>query len=365
MLRRPCSARAFCLGEAVLARQPGPRPGWASRGDRLDPACARGLSNRARDARGVARARSPAAGASNFHLMKIREVATNPAGPESAYIELQMYAAGPERHGPGHPISFYTADGDPVLPTLPADPNVPNGDNQRTILIGDTGVAGPLTSPTTCSGTPFRRSGSGGAACFDTIDCVSWGAVRRSRAAALGTGRAGARDHRRLLALEALDRPGLRDPARGLPDDTGSSAADFALVAPPRHAATPSPRPKRRAAAAAETRIHPRRRSPSRRRRESSNAKAKLKFKSTASRDQTFMCKLDKGKFEDCSSSFKPSAISTSGKHKFKVFAIDSDRQRRPHPGEGEVQARRALSPGASSRPRPKPLAPPNRVRAR
>ena len=48
--------------------------------------------------------------------MSVSEVATNPAGPDTAYIELQMYAPG-QNFVNGHAVTFYTATGD-VLATF-------------------------------------------------------------------------------------------------------------------------------------------------------------------------------------------------------------------------------------------------------
>jgi Ca2+-binding RTX toxin-like protein len=122
-----------------------------------------------------------------FHLNKIREISGSTAGTDSAYIELQMYAAG-ENLVSGHNITFWDQDGlllgiaQPIQ-TLPlTGPNPPNGQNQRTILIGDTGVP---NRDFTLDFTPYIETGGGGgnnliaagAACYEGIpvDCVSWG----------------------------------------------------------------------------------------------------------------------------------------------------------------------------------------------
>ena len=174
---------------------------------------------------GASLALAPAAGA-NFHLMKIREVATNPAGTQSAFIELQMYAAG-QNATAGHPLNFYTADGS-LSTTLPLT-NVPNGDNQRTILIGDTGVAGRDIAYDVLW-EAVSTLGSGGAACFDTIDCVSWGAFTGAATLPSPPG-APAPAITDGSSLERSIAPGCATLLEAS-DDTGSSAADFALAAP-------------------------------------------------------------------------------------------------------------------------------------
>jgi hypothetical protein len=133
-------------------------------------------------AAGIA-ATTPTASAS-FHLTKIKEI-TGSAGGNNSFIELQMYEAG-QNLVSGHNITVWDGDGlvlgiPQPIETLPlSGPNPANGQSQRTILIGDTGVAG---RDFTLELTPYFDTGAGnnlgpaGAACFDSIpvDCVSWG----------------------------------------------------------------------------------------------------------------------------------------------------------------------------------------------
>ena len=98
--------------------------------------------------------------------------------------------------------------------------SVASGENQRTILIGDTGVQG-RDFTTVAVGTAV---GAGGAACYSEsasppyqmIDCVSWGNLRRLRPRFSRGSRRRARlgDPRRPVAAAKKDA-GLRDPARG------------------------------------------------------------------------------------------------------------------------------------------------------
>ena len=167
----------------------------------------------------------------NFHLMKVREVATNPAGANSAFIELQMYASGQNFVG-GHSVNFYTADGT-LVDDDDAAANVGNGDSQRTILIGDTATAGRPDFSNPMLSDAVQTYGPGGAACFDTIDCVSWGnftgAARCPRRT--GSPAPAIADGSSLTRSIAPGCATLLEAA----DDTDNSAADFAL-------ATPSPR---------------------------------------------------------------------------------------------------------------------------
>jgi hypothetical protein len=121
-----------------------------------------------------------------YHLTKIREISgEGGASPDTGYIELQMYAPG-QNLVSGHNITIWDQDAlllgiaQPIQ-TLPlSGPNPPFSDNQRTILIGDTAVAGrdftldfsPYFNPAAGGSPPTQGAG---AACFDTVDCVSWG----------------------------------------------------------------------------------------------------------------------------------------------------------------------------------------------
>jgi RTX calcium-binding nonapeptide repeat (4 copies) len=124
----------------------------------------------------------------DFHLTKIRQIkGEGGASADSSYIELQMYAPG-QNLVSGHNITIWDQDGlllgipQPIA-TLPlSGPNPPFADNQRTILIGDTAVAGRdftldlSTYLSTMSGGAPPPIFQAGAACFETVDCVSWGA---------------------------------------------------------------------------------------------------------------------------------------------------------------------------------------------
>src|SRR5215216_4072090 len=96
-----------------------------------------------------------------FHLMKIREVAPNPAGPDSSFVELQMYEAGQNFVG-GHVVNSYQANGMPAG-SFTMTGNVPNGENQRTILLGDTATPGAPDFVDGGFAQYFSTLGAGGA----------------------------------------------------------------------------------------------------------------------------------------------------------------------------------------------------------
>src|SRR5688572_317426 len=118
---------------------------------------------------------APAAGADAgvFHLIKIREVFVGGGNPNGAFVELQAYANG-QANVAGHSVSFYDDAGVLLAGPYPLTADVANGDNQRSILLGGPGV-NPAPDFPYDIGAATQTYGTGGAACFDNIDCVSWG----------------------------------------------------------------------------------------------------------------------------------------------------------------------------------------------
>ena len=164
-----------------------------------------------------------------FHLMKVVEVFPGTAAaPDAHYVVIQMYAAGQDLVG-GHRLTVYNAAGTVVATFTFAD-DVSNGASQSRILIATSqaqtffGVTANLTmSPSLLS--------AGGKVCFDTIDCVAWGAYTGS-ATGVGTpfNAAGGLQSGR-AAIRRLDIAGsasLLDAG----DDTNNCATDFIFGLP-------------------------------------------------------------------------------------------------------------------------------------
>jgi hypothetical protein len=275
-----------------------------------------------------------------FHLMKIREVATDPAGADSSYIELQMYSAGQNLVG-GKIVKFYTATGG-VLASFTLPGNVVNSENQRTILIGDDLTAGSPDFKYSQLSDAILTYGPGGAACFEDapggiggIDCVSWGnftgnamlpSSAGTPAPAIPLGQ----------ALRRSITPGCATLLEA-GDDTNNSSTDFAL-------ATPDPRnntvtPTEHACTgggggggneAPETTITKQPKP------KSEKTTAKFKFKSSEA-NSTFMCKLDKKPFKSCTSPAVYKHLDP-GKHKFQVIATDADGKPDPTPAKAKFK---------------------------
>jgi hypothetical protein len=257
----------------------------------------------------------------DHHLIMVREVHK---GLTSAgdYIVLQMFADGQNVALQTHYIDILGTDGQAgaeyALPTGMI------GQSQRTILIGNTGVAG---ADFTNAGVAIQNNG---AVCYDEtnsyngtggLDCVAWGSfvgnIHPLSSPALPVALPGVG----LAAGQSLVRTIGRGCATLLDsaDDTNNSAADFALGPPigRNNAATPTEKPCTGGTTGApNTKIKKR---PKNR---SSDDSPTFKFKSTEA-GSTFKCKLDHKKFKKCHSPKTYHGLDP-GKHSFKVEAIDS-----------------------------------------
>jgi hypothetical protein len=262
---------------------------------------------------------APPASAS-YHLMSIREIATDPAGANSSYIELQMYAAG-QNIVSTHKVNFYTASGS-VLASFTLNTNVANSDNQRTILIGDTQTAGNPDFIYDQLGDALLTFGPGGAACWDTIDCVSWGSFNNTSGTPLpsptGTNAPA------IPLASSLTRsitPGCATLLEA-GDDTNNSATDFAVTAPSPQNNSVTPTEKACGGGGGGDSTAPDTQITKQPKAKTTKTTAKFKFTSTAA-NSTFKCKFDKGAFESCSSPQKYKHLDP-GKHRFQVVATDS-----------------------------------------
>jgi hypothetical protein len=156
-----------------------------------------------------------------FHMMKVTEVfAGQTLQPNADMVELQMYQAG-QNQVSGHKLTLYEASGTAHECTISS--NVANATNQAHILFATTEAQSLFGSADFT--IPAFLSGSSGAACFEGIDCVTWGSFGGSVSdtkgpvvspeAAIPDGQS---IHRSLGANATLEDP----------DDTNNSADDFA-----------------------------------------------------------------------------------------------------------------------------------------
>jgi hypothetical protein len=257
--------------------------------------------------------------------MKVREIFPGtPVTPDSAFVELQMHTSG-QTVVAGHEITTYNAAG--TEHSFLMTSAVPNGQSQRTILIGDTGVAGAdFTDP----GLGGTFPAAGGAACFPDAsppDCVAWGSFSGSLPGQTG------KPAQAIPAGQSLTRSIARGCATLLEpgDDTDDSAADF-------EATTPSPRPNSTPPTETactngggdddppQTKIKKR---PANR---TEDRTPTFKFRADEPGSK-FQCSLDGKKFKRCSSPFTTRKLSF-GKHTLEVRARDSAGNRDPSPAK-------------------------------
>jgi len=163
-----------------------------------------------------------------FHLMQIREVYPGSlAAPGSQYVELQMWASG-QNHVGGHVLRSYDASG-AVTGTSTFTHDVAAGANQSTLLLA-TPQAEAQFGVVADAALAGSISPAGGAVCWETIDCVSWGSFSGTLPSPAGAPAApgGIPDGMTLRRMIGRGCATLLDP----PDDNDASAEDFAVVSP-------------------------------------------------------------------------------------------------------------------------------------
>ena len=269
--------------------------------------------------------------AASYHLMKISEVhPPSTMSAQDAFVELQMHAAG-QNLVDGKRLSYYSPAGLNTPATF-LDSDVPNGESQRTILIGDTDVAGAdFTDPTLSA----VIEGGGGGVCFQDpttdldVDCVAWGPFQNLAGLPVGSAAAVIPLGQSLTRSIAPNCPTLLEAE----DDTDNSATDFALRAP-----TPRPNstaPTEQPCAADDTKA-PQTRITKAPKRRTEKTIAKFKFKSSEP-DSTFECKFDRSGYEPCRSPERFRRLD-EGKHKFRVRATDATGNTDPSPAKAKFK---------------------------
>jgi hypothetical protein len=278
----------------------------------------------------------PAAPAlATFHLMQVREIYPGSAAdPEAEYVELQMWSAGQNLVG-GHILRSYGADGTPLgTSTFPS--NVPNSANQSTLLLATPqaeavfGVAADASiSP------PGQLSPAGGAVCWETIECVSWGSFSGPLPSSAGAPAApdGIPDGMALRRSLGRGCATALDPA----DDSGQSGADFEAVFPaPRPNSIPPSEhtcggepgggagPTSAGDDAPQTTL---RRKPPKRIHDRTPT-----FRFAANEAGAhFECRVDRKRFRSCVSPFTARRLAF-GHHRFQVRAVGHDGVKDPSP---------------------------------
>lgn len=171
----------------------------------------------------------PLAAGATFHLVALREVYPgSTSNPAAQYVELQAYAAG-QNFVEGHQVRFYDAAGAPVAnASFPRD--LDNGQNQMTLLVGTPAVESQFGVSPDATMTAGSLDPAGGAVCWETLDCASWGNFSGSLPSPAGSPAApsGIPDGMALRRTISPGCPTLLEAG----DDHDSSSLDFSAVFP-------------------------------------------------------------------------------------------------------------------------------------
>jgi len=265
-----------------------------------------------------------------FHEMMIREVYPGSAAhPNSEYVELQMWAPG-QNLVEGHRISVYGASGS-LLGTATFAHDVAGDANQSTLVAATAEAEAEFGFAADAAMPPGLLDPAGGAVCWESLDCASWGSFSGTTPSPTGSPAApgGIPDG---MALRRTIEPGcptLLEPG----DDHDNSAADFAAVFPgPRpNSVSPSEQACSSQAAAGGGSANPgsgpagvaKKRPQTRIRRGPGHSirdrTPTFRFTSSVA-GSTYLCKLDGGRFKRCASPFTAPRL-RPGHHVFKVKA--------------------------------------------
>jgi hypothetical protein len=265
-----------------------------------------------------------------FHEMMIREVYPGSAAhPNSEYVELQMWAPGQNLVG-GHQISVYNAAGSAVGTATFAH-DVAGDANQSTLVAATPEAEAEFGLGADAAMPPGLLDPAGGAVCWESLDCASWGSFSGAAPSPTGSPASpGAIPDG--MALRRTIEPGCATLLeRG--DDRDNSAADFAAVFPgPRpNSVSPSEHACSSQAAAGGGSANPgsspigaARKRPQTRISSGPghwihDSTPTFRFTSSVA-GSTYLCKLDGPRFKRCHSPFTTPRL-RPGRHVFKVKA--------------------------------------------
>jgi hypothetical protein len=264
-----------------------------------------------------------------FHEMMIREVYPGSAAhPNSEYVELQMWAPGQNLVG-GHQISVYDKSGSPVGTATFAH-DVAGDANQSTLVAATPEAEAEFGLGADAAMPPGLLDPAGGAVCWESLDCASWGSFSGPTPSPTGSpaSPSGIPDG---MALRRTIEPGcatLLEPG----DDRDNSVADFAAVfpgprpnsvSPSEHACSSQAAGGGNAGPEGGTNGAAKKRPQTRIRRGPGHSihdrTPTFRFTSSVA-GSTYLCKLDGGPFKRCHSPFTAPRLN-AGHHVFKVKA--------------------------------------------
>ncbi|MDX6601504.1 MAG: large repetitive protein [Solirubrobacterales bacterium] len=177
-----------------------------------------------------------------FHLIYVSEVYPGSAAhPQSSFVELQMYDEDENFVG-NHSVTLHNSTGGLIGAfTFPADLPSPSVD-QQTILVGDDGVEAAFGVKPDMISSAFNVPASGGAVCWQGLDCVAWGNFTGTTSPSSGipAGQLGNPDG---SSLTRIITGGTCSNLLDEKDDTNDSDRDFGLAAPSPQSYTTVPAP--------------------------------------------------------------------------------------------------------------------------
>ncbi|HSS41859.1 MAG TPA: hypothetical protein VLK37_04830 [Solirubrobacterales bacterium] len=277
----------------------------------------------------------PSPALATFHLVQVREVYPgSAANPNAEYVELEMWSSGQNLVG-GHFVRSYDAAGAPAATSAFPD-NVANAANQSTMLLAtpqaeaEFGIVADAPLPPAGQLLP-----TGGAVCWETIDCLAWGSFSGSLPSPAGTPAAPAAIPDGMALRRAIGRgcPTALDSA----DDSDQSQADFEAVFPSPRPNSVAPGEKTCSGTAGgggepQSGEHQAPKTTLRRKPPGRTADRTPTFRFTSSEPGSrFECKLDRKGFRSCASPFTVKRLAL-GAHRFQVRAVDREGTRDPTP---------------------------------
>jgi hypothetical protein len=271
---------------------------------------------------------APPSASADFHLVSIREVFPGDAAQKDAeYVEFQAYAAG-QHVVAGHFVTFFNNSGGKTGAET-FDANVKDGQNQMTFVIATPAAEAKLGFAAD-EGMPNADllDPAGGAVCWESLDCVSWGSFSGSLPSSAGTPAGAIPDG---MALRRTIAPGCSTLLE-LSDDRDNSATDFSAVFPnPRpNSVAPTERAcggsggggsqdgQKTGSGAPQTRITGK---PAKVTRDRTPT---FRFRSNR-RGAIFLCKVDRRRYRRCRSPLTLGRLKP-GRHVFRVKARDGGR---------------------------------------
>jgi hypothetical protein len=285
----------------------------------------------------------------SFHETKIRELSgVTTTGANDSYIEVQMYQPGQNMLSGG--AGLFTCNATcTVTHSFGSFPDVAHGENQSTVLFGDTGLTSP--APDVTVDLNLDAIAAGGAACYTVLpslagpyrDCVSWGTFTGQAVLTADFGASGAAGTPHAGPLPGGTTAGssalIRDISPNCPtlleaaDDHDDSATDFGLasrdprpnsVTPTETSCAPPSAPDTKITAKPKDVIH--------------THTATYKFKAIPPDGATFECKFDSKPFKACDSPKEYKNLA-KGTHMFQVRASKAGRTD-PHPAKDSFRVK-------------------------